>query len=65
FAKTSSGLFKIKPTFYGGLFLVSLRELRTIKAEGLIINAEAYEIKPIVSIRYLKRFNKLRKAGKI
>ena len=65
FAKTSSGLFKIKPTFYDGLFLVSLRELRTIKAEGLIINAEAYEIKPIVSIRYLKRFNKLRKAGKI
>ena len=65
FAKTSSGLSKIKPTFYDGLFLVSLRELRTIKAEGLIINAESYDIKPIVSIKYLKRFNKLRKAGKI
>ena len=65
FAKTSSGLFKIKPTFYDGLLLVSLRELRTIKAEGLIVNAESYDIKPIVSIKYLKRFNKLRKAGKI
>ena len=63
--KQASGLSEIKPSFYDGLFLVSLRELRTIKAEGLIVNADSYDIKPIVSIKYLKRFNSLRKAGKI
>ena len=65
FAKTSDGISEIKPSFYDGLFLVSLRELRTIKAKGLIVNSDSYDIKPIVSIKYLKRFNTLRKAGKI
>ncbi len=65
FAKTSDGISEIKPLFYDGLFLVSLRELRNIKAKGLIVNSDSYDIKPIVSIKYLKRFNTLRKAGKI
>lgn len=65
FAKTSDGISEIKPLFYDGLFLVSLRELRNIKAKGLIVNSDSYDIKPIVSIKYLKRFNALRKAGKI